>query len=70
MKNKIILYTTHCPMCRQLERQLKLKGLEFEECEDVELMKEKGLMHVPALQVNDGEIMDFTAAIKWLRSDE
>ena len=70
MTEKVILYTTHCPMCKQLERQLGLKGIEYEECEDVDVMKEKGLTHAPALQVNDGELMDFAAAIRWIKTHQ
>ena len=70
MKETVILYTTHCPMCKQLERQLGLKGIEFEECEDQDKMRELGLRYAPALQVNGGELMNFQDAIKWIKTHE
>jgi hypothetical protein len=30
----IVLYTTHCPKCRVLEKKLSDKGVKFETCED------------------------------------
>lgn len=41
------------------------KGIQYEKNEDVEVMKEKGLLTVPWLEV-DGKMMDFNEAIKWV----
>lgn len=61
----IILYTTHCPKCKVLTLKLNQKGVQFTECEDTAVMREKGLQSVPALQVGD-EILDFTHAVAWI----
>ena len=60
-----ILYTTHCPKCNVLEKKLKNKNIEFEICEDIDLMLSKGIQQAPYLEV-DNELMDFSKAIKWV----
>ena len=60
-----ILYTTHCPKCNVLEKKLKSKNIEFEICEDIDLMLSKGIQQAPYLEV-DNELMDFSKAIKWV----
>lgn len=65
----IIFYTTHCPRCRVLKAKLDEKHVAYTECDDMDKMIALGLHTSPALGV-DGEIMDFSAAIKWLRDLE
>lgn len=67
MEEKIILYSTGCPMCRALTRQLDAKGIKYTVESDIERMKELGLMSVPALEI-DGKRLDFTDAMAWVRS--
>lgn len=61
---KITLYTTHCPVCRGIERLLSGKKIEYEEVTDEKVLTEKGYTHPPVLEV-DGipyfgkEITDF-----------
>ena len=52
---KIILYSTHCPVCRGVEMRLKAKKIPYEEINDEEEMKRIGLLSAPVLSV-DGEI--------------
>lgn len=61
----IILYSTNCPKCHILEDHLKKKSITYEKVIDEKLMKEKGFMTVPMLEI-DREIMDFGTSIKWL----
>ena len=49
---KVILYSTHCPMCRLAERRLKDKGIEYTEINDIDAMTARGFTHVPVLEVN------------------
>jgi len=63
----ITLYTTHCPRCIVLEKKLTAKGIEFEICEDQDLMVEKGFMSAPMLEV-DNEVLDFTKAVAWINN--
>ena len=62
--DEIILYSTHCPVCLQLERVLMKKGISFVLCEDMEEMKRIGLKQAPALSIN-GEILKAPQAMKW-----
>ena len=62
---KIILYSTNCPKCNVLEKKLQSKNIDFEICNDVDLMVSKGIQQAPYLEV-DNELMDFTTAVKWV----
>ena len=66
---KIILFSTKCPRCVVLEKKLKQKGIDYNEVNDVEIMKEKGYLSVPVLEV-DGTSMDFKTANDWINSQE
>ena len=61
----VILYTTHCPKCSVLEKKLKQKNISYEEVNDIEIMKEKGYLTVPVLEI-DGASMDFKQAVDWI----
>lgn len=62
---KPILYTTHCPKCQVIAKKLDKAGIEYDICEDIEVMESKGLVNLPALEV-DGEMLDFVSANKWV----
>ena len=62
---KIILYTTHCPKCRVLEKKLNDKNVKFELCDDVQVMKKLNIFSAPMLSV-DGKIIDFYNAVKFV----
>ena len=40
--------------------------IEYEICREINIMEQKGMKSAPALEV-DGRILDFNAAIKWLK---
>ena len=61
----VILYSTHCPMCRVLEVKLKKANIKYEEVKDVEIMTAKGFDTVPFLE-GDGYKYTFKEAIKWI----
>jgi len=48
-----------------LEKLLMDKKIEFETVEDIELMKNKGIMSVPQLEIG-GELMNMRKAMKWI----
>lgn len=62
----VILYSTGCPMCTLLKRNLDVKNIPYEICSDVDLMKSKGFTAVPMLEV-DGGIMNANEALKWVQ---
>lgn len=67
---KVIFYSTHCPRCKVLETKLKQKNISYTEVNDVDEMLNIGLKSAPAMKVDDGELMDFSAALNWIKSQE
>ena len=63
----IKLYSTHCPKCKILEKQLKKHDIEFEVIDDEEVMINKGFKSAPKLEIN-GQILDFSEAMTKLMS--
>lgn len=55
--DKIVLYTTHCPLCLVLEEKLKKKKIAYETVEDVDVIKSLGFNTVPVLKVNNDYMM-------------
>lgn len=62
----VTLYTTHCPKCIILEKKLQDKNIEYQVCDDVDLMLSKGMQEAPYLEVEEKEMMNFSKAIKWV----
>lgn len=65
----MVLYTTHCPKCEVLKKKLDIAGIAYEVCEDVDVMRGKGFMSAPMLEV-DGEALNFKKAVDWLNAKE
>lgn len=63
----IILYSTHCPRCCVLEKKLKQKNISYKEVNDIDIMREKGYLEVPILEV-DNKSMNFKESINWINS--
>jgi glutaredoxin len=61
----VVLYSTHCPKCKVLALKLKQKSINYEEINDVEVMKSKGFVSAPKLEV-DGVVYDFKEAVEWI----
>lgn len=64
---KIVLFSTKCPKCCVLERKLKQKNISYEEVSDIEIMKEKGYLSVPVLEV-DGVVLPYKEAFRYIDS--
>lgn len=62
----VILYTSHCPRCRILEKKLQDKGIKFEMRDDIDEMISKGFKEAPKLEV-DSVVMDFKMANEWIK---
>ncbi len=69
MGNKVILYTTHCPMCKALRMKLDKNGIQYDICEDVDLMLSKGFKHMPVLEVN-GQTLNTKEAMRWAEENK
>lgn len=65
----IIMYTTHCPQCKVLERKLKNKGVKYTVVDNVEVMVELGIKAAPVLSV-DGTLMNFKESVNWINALE
>lgn len=63
---KVTFYTNGCPRCNILKQKLNEKEINFIECDDINLLMDKGFMTVPMLEVGNS-IMDFGAALNWLK---
>ena len=62
----IKLYSTNCPKCRVLESKMQKKNIEFTTCTDTDEMISLGIKGAPALQFEDGKILNFTDAVRWV----
>ena len=60
----IKLYSTGCPKCKALERQLNKTKIEYEVVTDRDVMIQKGFSSAPKLEI-DGEVIDYNEAVKW-----
>ena len=45
---------------------MNAKGIPYESITDVNEIKKLGIMSVPYMQVDDGELMDFATANAWI----
>ena len=53
-------------MCQMLAQKLTENNIEFEKCMDVSVMEQKGIRHVPVLEQDDGTMISFREALKFL----
>lgn len=61
----IKFYSTGCPKCKVLIKKLNEKNIQYEECNDTEIMKAKGIQFLPVLEIN-GDLLDFKQATEWI----
>lgn len=62
----INFFTTGCPKCKILKKKMDDKGILYNTVTDIEVMTALGIDSVPVLQFDDGTLMDFGKAIKWI----
>ena len=63
------IYTTDtCPRCKVLKVKLESKGIDYEEITDVSEIEKLGILSVPYMQIDDGELMDFATANNWINN--
>lgn len=63
----VIMYTTHCPQCKVLEKMLNDKKIEYTQITDIDVMKFKGIQSVPYLEI-EGELKNFKESMEWIRN--
>ena len=59
------IYSTGCPRCKVLKAKMEQKGIEYNECQDIDKMRAMGIMSVPVLAVDD-RLLTFEDAIKFI----
>ena len=66
MAEKVILYEHGCPRCKVLKAKLDKSNIQYETINDIEVMKAKGFVEAPKLEV-DEMVMDFREAVEWIK---
>ena len=64
------LYTIDCPACQVLEKKLDLKNLSYEKIYDEKIHDEKEIVILPVLELDIGELLNFSEAINWVNNKE
>lgn len=65
----ITVYSTNCPKCKMMEKELNKRKIEYELITDKDLMIDKGFSSAPKLEI-DGEILDFSDGMRWILNKE
>ena len=64
--NEVIFYTINCSRCGVLKEKLDKQGIVYSTVTDVNVIRGKGISHLPALEA-DGSLMNFSEALIWLQ---
>ena len=62
----ITLYTIDCPKCKILELKLNQKKIKYDVVKDIDKMKELGITTAPVLGIEDGKLLMFTDAVRYI----
>jgi glutaredoxin len=66
---KVILYSQpSCPQCRMVHMLLDKNNISYDEFQDVDAMKEKGITHTPMLEV-DNCLFSGVEIFKWIKEN-
>lgn len=67
----ITVYTQpHCGFCDVLKYYLNKAELPFEECNNGDLMIQKGFVSTPKLEMEDGTVLGYTEALAWAKTQK
>lgn len=64
----MILYSTGCPKCKILIKKLQQAGINYELCDDINMMQEKKITTLPVLEVG-GELLEFKEAVNYVNNN-
>ena len=56
-----------CPKCKVLKMKLDKLGIAYNTNENIDEMEKLGIKSLPMMQVGDNELLDFGAAIAFIR---
>ena len=62
----IKFYSTNCPRCHVLQIKLDSKNIQYEIHTNVQEMIALGIKNAPVLQLEDGKLLDFGEAVRWI----
>ena len=62
----IKFYSTNCPRCHVLQKKLDSKNIQYELHTDTQEMIDLGLVNAPALQLEEGQLLNFKQSIEWI----
>ena len=61
------LYTQPtCNQCKMVHILMDKKHLQYNECQDLEVMKVKGIDHTPTLELEDGRLLKGQDLFKYI----
>lgn len=66
----IVLYSTNCPKCKVLETKMTNLGIDFQVFNNIDDIIKLGFQQAPMVKDEQGKIMNFSEAIKWLKTLE
>ena len=66
----IVYSNSSCPKCKVLKMKMDKANLTYDVNENVEEMQELGIKSLPYLQLDDGTLLDFGEAIKYIKTLE
>lgn len=69
MENKYVLYTTHCPRCKVIEKKLQEKNISYSIEDNEETILAAGIDTVPVLKT-DNKVYNFMEIIGFLKQLE
>lgn len=64
----MILYSNNCPKCKILKEKLDNLNIEYDVCDNLDLMIEKGFMSIPMLEI-DNKTYTYLEAINYLKEN-
>jgi glutaredoxin len=65
-----VFSSSTCPKCKVLKMKLDKAGIEYTVNENVEEAAALGIKSLPYIQLSNGKLLDFAAAIAFVRDME
>lgn len=63
----VVMYSRPgCPQCTMLKNILDQLKINYDVIQDVDILLEKGIMHIPCLEI-DGQLKNFGEALAWTK---
>ena len=63
---KIVLYSTGCPMCKMIEEKFAQKKVQYVKVSDSGIIVSKGITVVPQAEIN-GKLLRVKEILNWLK---